>query len=476
MAKFSQAFLQSMLQPSYQQGLFTAAQQLGAAPAQRRKLEQAQALKQQLAGIDTNTPEGLAGLAKVYRQQGDIPNAIKYEEAARKLTQQQKELTNIEGLRTNIINRANAVQGLGNLAETAETANPQQLESMRQTVLEAEQAKQLKAEQTAQAATAAEGMGFDANFIEVFSEDPEGLINVVRSVAEAKSITSLEKQNEKAANAVLVNRARSYNAPDELIQDIKDGLYTDKPLEALSAMRGEDSKNESYQDAETGEVLLLATKGAKVFKNNKWSLPSEIGLIEAPSVTAEGSVPKFKSEQRNIPFLAFAAGATDRLVNELDTFPKLQTTILTAGVNPFTTDTTEALDGYRSYVSESLLRFFSGAAVPEKEQQRYQKMFTITGTDILSAKATVQKIIAASALTSINAKLSSGEITPAEAREQGLEAGVMALSEEDYEILRKGKTGSLRKVIKKYTDNLLDSGSSTETNPVDSILNKWNLL
>ena len=83
MAKFSQAFLQSMLQPSYQQGLFTAAQQLGAAPAQRRKFEQSQALKQQLAGIDTNTPEGLAGLAKVYRQQGDIPNAIKYEEAAR---------------------------------------------------------------------------------------------------------------------------------------------------------------------------------------------------------------------------------------------------------------------------------------------------------------------------------------------------------------------------------------------------------
>ena len=29
MAKFSQAFLRSMAQPSYQEGLFTAAQQLG---------------------------------------------------------------------------------------------------------------------------------------------------------------------------------------------------------------------------------------------------------------------------------------------------------------------------------------------------------------------------------------------------------------------------------------------------------------
>lgn len=40
MAKFSQQFIQSLLQPSYQQGLFTAAQQLGAAPAKRRMQEQ----------------------------------------------------------------------------------------------------------------------------------------------------------------------------------------------------------------------------------------------------------------------------------------------------------------------------------------------------------------------------------------------------------------------------------------------------
>ena len=39
-AKFSQQFLQGLLQPSYQEGLFTAAQQLGAAPAKRRTQEQ----------------------------------------------------------------------------------------------------------------------------------------------------------------------------------------------------------------------------------------------------------------------------------------------------------------------------------------------------------------------------------------------------------------------------------------------------
>lgn len=463
MATFSQQFLANLGRPQITGGMMELGAALGKLPQQ-----------QQLSKIDTNTPEGLLQLANFYKAQGDIDNAVKYEEAARQLTRETKALTNIEGLRASIITRAGGIKGLENLATTAQTATPQQLESMRQTVLEAEQAKQLKAEQITQANAAAESMGFDTNFINVFAEDPEGLINVVRSVAEAKSINAVETQSEAAANAVLVKRAESYDAPSELIQDIKEGLYTGKPLEALSAMRGEDSKNESYQNSETGEIFMLATKGAKVFKDGKWALPSEIGLIEAPSVTAEGSVPKFKSEQRNIPFLAFAAGATDRLVNELDTFPKLQTTILTAGVNPFTTDTTEALDGYRSYVSESLLRFFSGAAVPEKEQQRYQKMFTITGTDIISPKATVQKIIAASALTSINAKLSSGEITPAEARAQGLEAGVMALSEEDYEILRKGGKGSLKKVVKKYTDPLLKDSGGAKQGTADAILSKYN--
>jgi len=101
-------------------------------------------------------------------------------------------------------------------------------------------------------------------------------------------------------------------------------------------------------------------------------------------------------------------------------------------------------------------------------------MFTITGTDIISPKATVQKIIAASALTSINAKLSSGEITPAEARAQGLEAGVMALSEEDYEILRKGGKGSLKKVVKKYTDPLLKDSGGAKQGTADAILSKYN--
>lgn len=47
MAKFSQAFLQGLLQPSYQQGLFTAAQQAGQLPAQMRQIREEEAKKKQ---------------------------------------------------------------------------------------------------------------------------------------------------------------------------------------------------------------------------------------------------------------------------------------------------------------------------------------------------------------------------------------------------------------------------------------------
>ena len=42
MAKFSQTFLQGLLQPSYQEGLFTAARGIGTAPGLQRQQQQQQ--------------------------------------------------------------------------------------------------------------------------------------------------------------------------------------------------------------------------------------------------------------------------------------------------------------------------------------------------------------------------------------------------------------------------------------------------
>lgn len=468
MAKFGQQFIQGLLQPSYQQGLFTAAQQLGARP--RLMAEQ-----QMMTGIDTNTSEGLQQLAKFYQAKGDMANAVKASAAARELTTQTKTLSAVEGLRNNIIERAGKIKGLENMATAAVNATPQQLEEMRKTVLAEEFRVQQEQETFNEASEAAKRLNVDENLINVFSDDAEGLQTLVRSITEYQTTQALEKAGEKATAIAMANRAKSYNAPQEIIDDIQDGFYKDQPLKALAAMRGEDSKNESYQDAQTGEVFMLATKGAKVFKDGKWSLPSEIGLIEAPKVTAEGSIPKFKTEMRNVPSLALAAGSLNRFVDELDSFSDLQTDIIVSGISPFTTDSTAALESYRGFVVNSLERFFSGAAVPKFEHERYNKLLVLTGSDLFSPKSIAHKVIAAAALTNINAKLAAGEISAAEARTQAYEAGTMSLSEEDYELIKEGKTGSLKKVIKKYTDPLLkDSGDSTQ-GTVDSILNKWNL-
>jgi hypothetical protein len=58
MAKFSQAFLQGLLQPSYQEGLFTAARGIGTAPAMRMQQQQQAALQKGLFGLEQMAESG----------------------------------------------------------------------------------------------------------------------------------------------------------------------------------------------------------------------------------------------------------------------------------------------------------------------------------------------------------------------------------------------------------------------------------
>jgi len=83
MAKFSQEFLRQMASPmgSVQGGLLSAVGGAVTLPQQLKQQEQ----RQQLAQINTGSPEGLTKLAQFYQSQGDIENAVKYTEAARKL-------------------------------------------------------------------------------------------------------------------------------------------------------------------------------------------------------------------------------------------------------------------------------------------------------------------------------------------------------------------------------------------------------
>ena len=103
MARFGQQFLQGLLQPSYQEGLFTAAQQLGAAPGRRRAEAEKEARKQQLTGMLKGATPGTAEyssiLADYYSEVEKDPvkantlGALAREQAAAQATQIKNERT-----------------------------------------------------------------------------------------------------------------------------------------------------------------------------------------------------------------------------------------------------------------------------------------------------------------------------------------------------------------------------------------------
>ena len=118
MAKFSQEFLRQMANPAMGQGLFTAAKQAAQLPGQLQQQKLQQQQRQQLAQIDTSSPQGLLQLAQFYRQQGDIENAVKYEEAARQLGAQVAAQTELSAFQEKVAVAAESA-GLVDQAATA---------------------------------------------------------------------------------------------------------------------------------------------------------------------------------------------------------------------------------------------------------------------------------------------------------------------------------------------------------------------
>ena len=118
MAKFSQEFLRQMANPAMGQGLFTAAKQAAQLPGQLQQQKLQQQQRQQLAQINTNSPEGLLQLAQFYRQQGDIENAVKYEQAARQLGAQVAAQTELSAFQEKVAVAAESA-GLVDQAATA---------------------------------------------------------------------------------------------------------------------------------------------------------------------------------------------------------------------------------------------------------------------------------------------------------------------------------------------------------------------
>jgi len=92
MAKFSQTFLQGLLQPSYQEGLFTAARGIGQAPALRAQQQQQQQEMQKLRGMGAvERADFMAGRAKT-------PEELMQAEAAKTAAVKQSSLESLRGL------------------------------------------------------------------------------------------------------------------------------------------------------------------------------------------------------------------------------------------------------------------------------------------------------------------------------------------------------------------------------------------
>jgi len=107
-----------MANPAMGQGLFTTAKQAAQLPGQLQQQKLQQQQRQQLAQIDTNSPQGLLQLAQFYRQQGDMENAVKYEEAARQLGAQVAAQTELSAFQEKVAVAAESA-GLVDQAATA---------------------------------------------------------------------------------------------------------------------------------------------------------------------------------------------------------------------------------------------------------------------------------------------------------------------------------------------------------------------
>ena len=103
MARFGREFVRAATQPAYLEGLFTAAQGIGAAPARAQR-------RQELSQFDPNTVEGLTGLAQYYQSQGDMTNAAKLATAAREMAENE---ANAEALANRKVQIKSQAENLG---------------------------------------------------------------------------------------------------------------------------------------------------------------------------------------------------------------------------------------------------------------------------------------------------------------------------------------------------------------------------
>lgn len=257
MAKFSQAFLQGLLQPSYQQGLFEAAKGLGQAPgimAMQKRREEEAARMAQMGPVD------LAKYAEQKaRETGDATKVLQAQQFTQDVIQQrtQSSLNQLDAA------RQKAVQE-GNIAE-AESVE----ETMERVALNAGLDPSKITGRTAEQVATIEGQR-EANFVKAYySVKEENLDQFVQAAKDAGYGTAIQKleddrlirdenqrkiaegqKDRKTPLPITGVESRLEGLPDELKEDLKQRIADVKDLEPNFA-EGETWTQGGRRNAET---------------------------------------------------------------------------------------------------------------------------------------------------------------------------------------------------------------------------------
>jgi chaperonin cofactor prefoldin len=220
MARFGREFVRAATQPAFTQGLFTAAQAAGGAPARAQRREE-------LSQFDPNTVEGLTSLAQYYQGQGDMQSAAKIATAAREMA-----------------NKQNQEQALAN--------------------------------RKAQVKTQAENLGLDdvADQIENVTDAKE-LGDLVGTMVDYR-LKNLPTQTPAQRKQL----ARQRGISDKLFEELGLAKAPDQVFnDVLTGQRGGDIEFFTKE----GKVLPFRTEGGQVYdrENNTWTSAQQLGLSRA---------------------------------------------------------------------------------------------------------------------------------------------------------------------------------------------------
>lgn len=505
MAKFSEQFIASLTQPAFSQSMLNLGTAIGGVPGnikeKRREDQLAKIMRAANLALSTGNANGIASVRQQLEAAGFSKEAAKLIEPERRaraaearggmlssifsrqfdpttltpetlknlssqdlaaaltLDSSLRERTNRADLRSNLKTRADALGGpFANLA--IDMANDTQLESIRTQIAAEELKRQQETEKSSKLTSAIESLlgteqaaGIDIPT--VFGTDPDVLEGVARDLAAGKTASILKNREGSETRKTLMRIAQARSAPQSVIDDIDSGMYDQDFNAGSKAISGSNAVLKNYRDTRTGEIKMYPTLGGKVLINNNYVFPTQQNLVEVTSVTADAGTVGFKNRSKSLPSLTSAAGVTDRFIDDLDNLADLKSKL----VDPLRlanldTDKTASLTAFNLQVTNAITRFESGAAIKDDELPRYQKMFGLGFTDIGKKEALAQKIIGAAAMIALSADYEAGLVRPEVIRSRLSELASLQLSKEDSELIKSGKPGSLKKVIKKYTDTV----------------------